>query len=114
LDENVSAMITRTGNFGTVKWDGTDPRYTSLLFVPRHVNPIPGDSVVTSGLNAVFPDKIMIGTISKAHLPPDGLFWDIQVELSQDFTKLQHVEVIRSLLRTELDSIQNKTITLQE
>jgi rod shape-determining protein MreC len=111
LDENVSAMISRTGNFGTVKWDGTDPRYTSLLFVPRHVNPIPGDSVVTSGLNAVFPDKIMIGTISKAHLPPDGLFWDIQVELSQDFTRLQHVEVIKSLLRTELDSIQNKTIT---
>jgi rod shape-determining protein MreC len=110
LDENVSAMISRTGNFGTVKWDGKDPRYTSLQFIPRHVSPLPGDSIVTSGLNVIFPDNILIGKISRTHLRPDALFWDIQVELAQDFTKLQYVEVIKSLMKPEVDSIQQKTI----
>jgi len=107
LDENVSAIISRTENFGTVRWDGKNPRYTNLHFIPRHVSPLPGDSVVTSGLNAVFPEKILVGTISRAHLKPDALFWDIQVELAQDFTKLQYVEVVRSVMKPEMDSLQN-------
>ena len=107
LDGNVSAMISRTGNFGTVRWNGKDPRYTSLQFIPRHVTPLPGDSILTSGLNAVFPEKILLGIISRAHLQPNEDFWDIQVELAQDFTKLQHVEVVRSLMKLEMDSLQN-------
>ena len=106
LDEQVSATITRTGNYGTVQWDGNDPKYTILKFIPRHVSPIPGDSVVTSGLNAVFPENILVGVITQAHLQPNELFWDIRVELAQDFTRLQHVEVVKSLLKPEIDSLQ--------
>jgi rod shape-determining protein MreC len=89
-----------------VQWDGNDPKYTILKFIPRHVNPIPGDSVVTSGLNAVFPENILVGVITQAHLQPNELFWDIRVELAQDFTRLQHVEVVKSLLKPEIDSLQ--------
>jgi rod shape-determining protein MreC len=114
LDEQVSATVYRTGNFGTVRWDGTDPRYTTLQYIPRHVNPLPGDSVVTSGLNAVFPENILIGRITRAHLQPNELFWDIQVELAQDFTRLQHVEVVKSLLKSEIDSLQTVTIGVKK
>jgi rod shape-determining protein MreC len=110
LDEQVSATISRTGNFGTVQWDGKDPHYTTLQFIPRHVNPLPGDSIVTSGLNAVFPEKILVGVITRAHLQPNELFWDIQVELAQDFSRLQHVEVVKSLLKPEMDSLKNVTL----
>jgi rod shape-determining protein MreC len=110
LDDNVSAIIKRTGNFGSVKWDGLDARYSNLQFIPRHITPLPGDSILTSGLNAIFPPDIFIGQVKRAHLNPDGLFWEIQVELAQDFTKLQYVEVIRSLMKPEMDSIQNITL----
>jgi rod shape-determining protein MreC len=62
--------------------------------------------VVTSGLNAVFPENILVGVITQAHLQPNELFWDIRVELAQDFTRLQHVEVVKSLLKPEIDSLQ--------
>lgn len=113
LDENVSAMINRTKNFGTIRWDGRDPRYTSLQFIPRHVTPLPGDSIVTSGLNAIFPENILVGTITRAHLQPNELFWDIQVELAQDFTRLQHVEVVRSVMKPEMDSLQQTILRVQ-
>ena len=106
LDEYVSATIKRTGNFGTIRWDGKDQRFTTLQFIPRHVNPLPGDSVVTSGYNSIFPTDILIGIIRRAHLPTNGP-WEIEVELSQDFSRLQHVEVIKSLKKNEIDSLQN-------
>jgi rod shape-determining protein MreC len=106
LDENISATISRTGNFGTLKWDGVDPRFAYLQFIPRHVSPASGDSVITSGLNSVFPEGILIGTIVNTDLKPNEDFWDLKVELAQDFTKLQHVDIIKSVVKPEIDSIQ--------
>ena len=113
IDENVSATLKRTGNFGSVKWNAADPHFTTLQFIPRHVVPLPGDSIVTSGLNAVFPPNVIIGTITRTNLTPNELFWEIKVELAQDFTRLQHVEVIRSLHRNEIDSLQSLTIDIR-
>ena len=107
LDESVSSTISRTGSLGSVRWDGRDARYANLNFIPRHITPLPGDSILTSGLNAVFPEKILVGTVSRAHLKPNALFWDVEVELAQDFTRLQHVQVIRSVMKPEIDSLQN-------
>src|SRR5690349_1134154 len=53
-DEQLSSMIRRTGHFGTIQWGGTNPRLADLHYIPRHVDPRVGDTVVTSGYNAVF------------------------------------------------------------
>lgn len=110
VDENISATLKRTGNFGSVRWDGNNPHYSTFQFIPRHVVPLPGDSIVTSGLNAVFPPGVLVGVVTRTNLKPNELFWDIELELAQDFTRLQHVQVVKSLLRQEMDSIQNITI----
>lgn len=110
IDENVSSVIKRTGHFGTSKWDGTDPRMISLLYIPRHVQPLPGDSIVTSGYNAVFPENILVGIVREASLKEESPFWDIKVELAQDFGKLAFVEIVRSNLKVEMDSLEVKTV----
>ncbi|MCA6408653.1 MAG: rod shape-determining protein MreC, partial [Cytophagales bacterium] len=56
IDEQVSSVIKRTGHFGTVQWDGTEPRFIDLKYIPRHVELKLGDTVVTSGYNSVFPE----------------------------------------------------------
>jgi len=110
IDENVSSIIRRTGHFGTTKWDGSDPRFTKLLYIPRHVTPMVGDTVVTSGFNAVFPEQVMVGIVRELSLSEEAPFWDIRVELAQDFGKLAFVQVIRSQLRAEKDSLEMVTI----
>ncbi len=104
VDVQVSVLLKRTGHFGTVQWDGYNPDYVKLKFIPRHVEPVPGDSVVTSGYNAIFPESIMIGNIEEVHLT-DELFYDLKVKLSQDFRKLAYVEVVKNSLHHELDSL---------
>lgn len=110
IDEQVSSTLKRTGNFGTAQWDGTDPRSLNLLYVPRHVQPQVGDTVVTSGYNAVFPEGILVGIVKDVKLKEEALFYDIRVELAQDFGRLYFVKIIRSELKSELDSLENATI----
>ena len=98
-------MLKRTGHFGTIQWDGIDPDYVKFKFIPRHVQPVQGDSVLTSGYNAVFPEGIMVGQIAEINLT-DELFYDLKVKLSQDFRKLAYVEVVKNSLRHELDSLE--------
>ncbi len=109
-DEHVSSVLKRTGNFGTTQWDGTDPELVNLHYIPRHVKPEVGDSVVTSGYNAVFPSGVLIGIVRKVDLKKEALFYDIRVELAQDFRKLSFVKVVKSELKSELDSLERVTI----
>jgi len=110
IDEQVSSVLKRTGNFGTTQWDGTDPRIVNLLYVPRHVEPIIGDTVVTSGYNGIFPQGILIGIVKEVKLKDEALFYDLRVELSQDFRKLSFVKIVKSRLKPELDSLETITI----
>ncbi|HEY5826063.1 MAG TPA: rod shape-determining protein MreC [Cyclobacteriaceae bacterium] len=110
IDENVSSVIKRTQHFGTIKWDGTNPRMINLMYVPRHVQPLVGDTVVTSGYNAIFPSDVLVGIIKEVNLKEEALFYDIKVELAQDFSKLAFVEIVKSNLKDERDSLEIKTI----
>jgi rod shape-determining protein MreC len=110
LDEQVSCLIKRSGHFGTVQWDGTNSSVVNLKYIPRHVMPIVGDSVVTSGYNAVFPPGIFIGKIKEFKLKDEAPFYEIKVTLGLDFGKLAFVEVIKSRLKKERDLLEHITI----
>jgi len=109
-DEMVSCIVKQKEYFGTAQWDGTDSRYTQLRYIPRHANPAVGDSVITSGYNAVFPKGVLVGVIQSATLNEESPFWIIQVKLAQDFSRLSFVELVKSNLREERDSLVQVTI----
>ncbi len=108
VDVMASALLERTGHFGTIQWDGKNPYSISLKYIPRHVKPVVGDTVVTSGYNAIFPEGIMIGVISEVKLRDEELFNDLKVKLSQDFKKLSFVTVVKSMMKHEQDSLEQK------
>lgn len=114
IDVMISAVLKRTGHFGTIQWDGRDPDRISYKFIPRHVKPVVGDTVVTSGYSAVFPEGIMIGTIDNVALKEEALFYDLTVKLSQDFRRLSFVTIVKSQLKHEQDSVERIIIEMQK
>jgi rod shape-determining protein MreC len=65
-----------------------------------------GDSVITSGFNAVFPEGILIGTISKVEPDrKDPNYLDLTIKLSIDFSKLNYVYLVENTRFKELDSL---------
>jgi len=105
-DVMISALLKSSGYYGTIQWDGYNPDIVQFKFIPRHVKPVVGDTIVTSGYNAVFPPGLMIGIIADVHLPDEALFYDLNVKLSQDFRRLAYVEVVKSNLKVEQDSLE--------
>jgi rod shape-determining protein MreC len=113
IDVMVSAVLKRTEHFGTIQWDGIDPDLVVFKYIPRHVNPVVGDTVITSGYNAVFPEAIMIGVIEEVKLKDEALFYDLKVKLSQDFRKLSFVNVVKNYHHLEQDSLEQIIIKLE-
>ncbi|MEM1138203.1 MAG: rod shape-determining protein MreC, partial [Bacteroidota bacterium] len=61
----VSAQLKKSKSLCTVKWNNEDTNndylQAELLYIPIHVEVNKGDTVVTSGYNAVFPEEFTIG-----------------------------------------------------
>jgi rod shape-determining protein MreC len=108
IDIMVSGLLKRTGYYGTIQWDGNDPDLIDLKFIPRHVKPLKGDTIVTSGYSGIFPEGIMVGTIERVNLPEGAPFYELKVKLTQDFRKLSFVSVIKSNLYNEIDSLEQQ------
>lgn len=114
IDLMVSGVMSRTGYFGTAQWDGGNPEYIDFNFIPRHVRPLVGDTVRTSGYSGVFPEGILIGTIAEINQSDEAPFYDLKLKLAQDFRKLSYVFVVKSNLLHELDSLEQHIPELQK
>ena len=101
----VSAKIKRDNTFGTVSWPGEDPNTGLLDNVLRETRLQRGDTVVTSGYNAVFPEGVLIGTIESFRKEPDKNFWTIRLRLSVNFANLAYVYVVTSRPKAERDTL---------
>ena len=111
----VSAKIKRDDTFGTVKWTGGNYRTAWLDYIPLHVNPVKGDTVVTSGFNTVFPEGIVIGTITSVEKEQDKSFYTIKVRLAVDFAKLSYVYVVENTRKAERENLeQGAGLTINE
>ncbi len=106
INLRVSGMLKRTGHFGTIQWNGRDPQLVEFDYIPRHVKPVIGDTVMTSGYSGVFPEGIVIGTVETVELLDETPFYEIKVKLVQDFYQLSFVTVIKSNLLHEMDSLE--------
>jgi rod shape-determining protein MreC len=111
----ISAKIKSSDVFGSVRWDGSNTTEVQLLYVPRHVKASKGDTVISSGFNAVFPEGILIGKISKVEVnKSDPNYLALTVKLSTDFSKLTYVYLVENTRFQELDSLYRQSDLINE
>lgn len=111
----ISAKIKSSDVFGSVRWDGSNTAEVQLLYVPRHVQASKGDTVISSGFNAVFPEGILIGKISKVEVnKADPNYLALTVKLSTDFSKLNYVYLVENTRFQELDSLYRQSDLINE
>lgn len=107
IDFKVSARLRSNGYFGSLSWDGRDYSHAVLTEIPQHVTFGIGDTVETTGYSAVFPEGIMIGTVSDFK-KTGGDFYNIEVALKTDFKKLHFVTVIGNMKKTEQIELEKR------
>ncbi|MBO5086147.1 MAG: rod shape-determining protein MreC [Paludibacteraceae bacterium] len=105
-EQVISAKIKGNNQLGSVKWNGKTPLKAKLYEIPNHVNVVAGDSIVTSGFSAIFPEDIMIGVVDKATNVENTMYCDIDIALTVDFQSLSYVTVAAFTNKNELLNLQ--------
>lgn len=107
----ISCKIKGFDYFGSLTWDGNDPEYAILEELPRHVKFNNGDTIITSGYSAVFPEGLVVGTIQEDKKEKNNNFLSVIIRLSTDFSQLSTVRILKSYRKEELDKIENDKFT---
>ena len=66
----------------------------TMKYVDRTEDVKPGDSVVTSGMDGIFPRGLLVGQITRVSQEGPGLFLNIDIQPAADFRKLEQVLIL--------------------
>jgi len=113
VNAHISARIKTNKYFGTTTWDGKNSNIVNLSDIPYHFKLHLGDTIITSGFSAIFPEGINIGTISHFDYSEGSDFYNIQVKLTTQFNKLDFVYVVRNKYQNELKTLEKTLLNAQ-
>jgi rod shape-determining protein MreC len=109
VQSTVSVALKKSGEFGTIEWDGKDPRYLILKRIPKTVDVVKGDSLLTSSVSFNFPPGYMVGTIAEIKLDNTTGMYVLKVRTAADFYNLQQVHVIENTEYDEQTKLNTET-----
>ena len=109
VQSTVSVALKKSGDFGMVEWDGKDPRYLLLKRIPKTVEVVIGDTVLTSSVSFNFPPGYMVGTITNIKLDNTSGMYLLKVKTGANFYNLQQVHVIENIEYDEQTRLNAET-----
>ncbi|MEJ7609710.1 MAG: rod shape-determining protein MreC [Ferruginibacter sp.] len=95
-DSHLSGRLLKSGETGTLSWDGSRPNILTLSNISKGVKVAKGDTIVTSGYSAIFPKGIMIGRVTGVHPETSSNNVKITLHSAADFYNLEYVYAIQS------------------
>lgn len=105
---SISCRFKHNDYFGYLKWKGGSSQHALLEDVPRHALFQKGDTVVTSGYSAVFPQGLMVGTVDSIADSNDGLSYLLHIRLATDFASLDNALIIANKGQEEQHALEEK------
>ena len=103
-DMRISAGLSG-GAFGTLRWDGLDPRRVTVTDLPDYIATNPGDTVFSTGYSNIFPTRQIIGYVESAEVQPGTGSQDLTVRLANDPLRNRGVFVVQDLFKGELEEL---------
>lgn len=102
----IKAKLKKSGENGTIEWDGISSIYILMKDIPRSAVISKGDTVLTSELSSIYPPDIMVGTIVGLVSDKSSNFFTIKLKAATNFLNVQYVYVIDDLQRKERTKIE--------
>jgi rod shape-determining protein MreC len=98
---NISAKLKKSGETGSIIWDGVQPNVVILKDILKDVKVSRGDTIITSGFSDKFPYGLVIGTVMGIENDKTSSTFIIKVKTAANFYNLQFVYIINNLQKGE-------------
>jgi rod shape-determining protein MreC len=105
-----SCKLKKSNTSGSLEWDGNDRRFSTLEEIPPYVSVSKGDTVITSGYSAIFPEGIMVGTVEDYKVGDDANYLSLKIRLSVHFDAVSNVRVIDYTHREEMKKLKEEAM----
>ena len=109
VQSKVNASLKKTGDFGTIEWDGQDPNFLILRGIPKSIQVQKGDTVLTSVYSSIFPPGMLLGTVDAILDDKATNFYILKIKTTVNFYNLQQVFVVENLQREEQNKLDEDT-----
>ncbi len=107
-DSKISGKLLKTGETGTISWDGKYPNLVTLTGIPKSTKIAKGDSVITSGFSTVFPKGLLLGRVDEVYLETSTNNYKIIVRTAANFHNLEYAYVINNLQQATIEKLLEK------
>ena len=89
-DTRLSGKLKRTGETGTISWNGQTPNILNMSNVPKSAKVVVGDTVITSGFSTSFPAGLLIGRVEEIFSEKSTNNFLIKLRSFADFNNLNY------------------------
>ena len=107
LNDNskINVRLKNDFHFGTLIWDGKNYNIAQLIDIPRQTVLKKGDTIITGGKSAIFPEGINVGTIKDFKIE-NNYYKSISITLFNDMSSLSNVHIIHNLEKSEQKQLE--------
>ncbi len=95
-DSHISGKLLKTGETGTMSWEGQEPNKVVLNNIPQSVSVKKGDTVISSGFSTVLPKGKLIGMVESVKKDTEHNTLKIVCKTFANFHNLNYVLVIEN------------------
>jgi len=103
---SISVRLKNEMFLGRMLWSGFNYRKTTIDDIPNHATLNIGDTIISSGNSAIFPDGIIIGEVISFQKIPGENFYKIKILFFEDLNRIHYVYVAESLMRQEKELLE--------
>lgn len=108
-NSKINVRLKNSNHFGTLIWDGKDYNITQVIDIPRQALVKAGDTIVTGGKSAIFPEGIEIGVV-KDFKYEQNKYQIINIMLFNDMSAIGEVQIVKNLHKNEQITLEQSVI----
>jgi rod shape-determining protein MreC len=107
-DSHIDGKLLKSGETGTISWDGAAPNIVSINRIPKSAKVVKGDTIITSGNSTYFPRGMIIGYVMEVLPEKSSNNYAIKIKTAADFYSLQYVFAIDNKQQEAIDQLLEK------
>jgi len=108
-NSKINVRLKKSFHYGTLVWNGKDYNIAQITDIPRQATIKVGDTIITGGKSAIFPEGINVGVIKDFKFEKNQ-YKEINISLFNDMSSLSYVQVIINYQKNEQKGLEQNNL----